>query len=238
MSPLLRPGFLAAHVVVLAIAVLFISLGLWQLRRAAEVRAENAEIAALLDDDPVPLEAALDDGARELQLVTTGGTWREGTDISLTPRSRGGLPGYDVLTVLDREEGDPVLVDRGWVALDAEVPPAPAGRVEVTGRLRAAQQERQVLRDDAGRVTAIRAVSPEVLLDRAPDLRTDVWVELVDDRASAANAVPRPATSDVVLDDGNHLSYAFQWFSFTVIGLVGYPLLLRRRLSALASPAP
>ena len=29
-----------------------------------------------------------------------------------------------------------------------------------------------------------------------------------------------------VLTDGPHLSYAFQWFSFTGVALVGYPLLL------------
>ena len=29
-----------------------------------------------------------------------------------------------------------------------------------------------------------------------------------------------------VLSDGPHLNYAFQWFSFTGVALVGYPLLL------------
>jgi surfeit locus 1 family protein len=31
------------------------------------------------------------------------------------------------------------------------------------------------------------------------------------------------------LSEGPHLGYAFQWFTFTVIALVGYPLILRRR---------
>ena len=30
------------------------------------------------------------------------------------------------------------------------------------------------------------------------------------------------------LTEGSHLSYAVQWFIFTLIGLVGYPLVLRR----------
>ena len=30
------------------------------------------------------------------------------------------------------------------------------------------------------------------------------------------------------LDNGPHLSYAIKWFSFTAIGLIGWPLLLRR----------
>ena len=35
--------------------------------------------------------------------------------------------------------------------------------------------------------------------------------------------VPRPE-----LDDGPHLSYAVQWFLFSAIALVGYPLVLRK----------
>ena len=30
------------------------------------------------------------------------------------------------------------------------------------------------------------------------------------------------------LTEGSHFSYAVQWFIFTLIGLVGYPLVLRR----------
>ena len=30
------------------------------------------------------------------------------------------------------------------------------------------------------------------------------------------------------LDAGPHLGYAMQWFSFSLIALVGYPLILRR----------
>ena len=36
--------------------------------------------------------------------------------------------------------------------------------------------------------------------------------------------VPRPT-----LDEGPHLSYAFQWFFFTISTVVAYTLILRRR---------
>ena len=36
--------------------------------------------------------------------------------------------------------------------------------------------------------------------------------------------VPRPE-----INNGSHLSYAFQWFTFSTIGLGGYALILRRR---------
>ena len=45
-----------------------------------------------------------------------------------------------------------------------------------------------------------------------------------------AQAGPRPAVlPEPVLDEGPHLSYAIQWFIFTTIAIVGYPLILRRK---------
>ncbi|MEJ7584193.1 MAG: hypothetical protein WKF43_08930 [Acidimicrobiales bacterium] len=48
--------------------------------------------------------------------------------------------------------------------------------------------------------------------------------------------VPAPDATTIVprtlgrpeLDEGPHFSYAMQWFIFTTIALVGYPLILRR----------
>jgi cytochrome oxidase assembly protein ShyY1 len=50
------------------------------------------------------------------------------------------------------------------------------------------------------------------LAEQQPDLAGD-----------ALTPVPLPP-----LDDGPHLSYAIQWFIFSTIALVGYPLILRR----------
>ena len=44
---------------------------------------------------------------------------------------------------------------------------------------------------------------------------------------AALTPVPLPT-----LDNGSHLSYAFQWFIFSTIAVVGYPLILRRNARA------
>jgi cytochrome oxidase assembly protein ShyY1 len=44
--------------------------------------------------------------------------------------------------------------------------------------------------------------------------------------------VPPPA-----LDEGPHLSYAVQWFIFAAIGLIGWPILLRRVARDRAKPS-
>jgi surfeit locus 1 family protein len=42
--------------------------------------------------------------------------------------------------------------------------------------------------------------------------------------------LPVPVEAPTFDDDGPHLAYAIQWFSFLVIGIVGYAFLMRRSL--------
>jgi cytochrome oxidase assembly protein ShyY1 len=107
--------------------------------------------------------------------------------------------------VLDDERV--VLVHRGWVTDVA--PPPPDGEVTVEGIMLASGDRRtsvDVERIDAG-------AYPLWLLQTAPPPDGDEPIRL-----------PPPAR-----DEGPHLSYAIQWFLFSGVVLVGYPLLMRRR---------
>ena len=44
------------------------------------------------------------------------------------------------------------------------------------------------------------------------------------------NELPIPVDPPVFDDEGPHLAYAIQWFSFLVIGLVGFGFLMRRSI--------
>ena len=50
--------------------------------------------------------------------------------------------------------------------------------------------------------------------------------------ATTAQGSPLEAVLDPTLNNGPHLSYAFQWFIFAAIGVIGYPLILRRNARA------
>lgn len=230
---LLRPGWVLTHVLVIAIAVTFVSLGLWQLRRHAEQAAANEVLEQRLQDDPVALADGLATDDPDLVPVHLIGTFTEDPPIRLSPRSRNERPGYEVLAPLRTDDLDGaehvVLVNRGWMPLEAEVPAAPRGEVTLTGRLRLPRDSRQVLSDDDGTVTLLSSVDLAALSEQVDRLETRAYVEVIDEDARAAGALPRPADPPKP-DAGPHLSYAAQWFAFTVIGLVGYPLLLRRRL--------
>jgi cytochrome oxidase assembly protein ShyY1 len=54
-----------------------------------------------------------------------------------------------------------------------------------------------------------------------------VYVQLTS--SDPAQPGPEPEVlPEPVLDEGPHLSYAVQWFIFSTIAVVGYPLILRR----------
>ncbi len=64
-------------------------------------------------------------------------------------------------------------------------------------------------------------------------------VALDQQTSSPANnqAYPQPVPGPA-LNDGPHLSYAIQWFSFTAITVLLYPVLLRRRSRRDDPPTP
>lgn len=237
MRDLLRPGWVITHLLVIATAVAFISLGLWQIDRHHEQAAENERITAQLAQAPVPVEQALAADDPDLLPATATGTYLPDEEVTLSPRSRNDRPGLEVLIPLRLDDGSTLLVNRGWVPLDDPIPSAPTGEVTLEGRLRSPIDSRQVLRDDDGTITLVSNVDLDVLAEQVDGLVTSAYLELTDDEAVEAGVIPRPA-EPVVLESGQHISYAVQWFAFTVIGLIGYPLLLRRRIADRRRPRP
>ena len=233
MRVLLKPKWIAGHLLVLTVVVLFVNLGLWQLRRH-EWRADlNARIAAGVEQPPVPF-ASLPAGQRAYRPVTVSGSYA-GADVLLSPRNERG-PGHHVLTPLMLEDGTALLVDRGWVPYRFDTPPVPGtappqGEVRLRGvLLPAADAQAQGFRDAAGRLLRVRAVDPGRILAeslRAPGV-DDVFL-LLREQEPVQRELPLPGPLPE-RDAGPHLSYAIQWFLFTAVTLAGYPLLLRRAL--------
>jgi cytochrome oxidase assembly protein ShyY1 len=85
-------------------------------------------------------------------------------------------------------------------------------------------------------------VTVEGVLRRSGSARTSVDVEGFDTSLDLfplylQQTAPEPPGDYPVLldppprDEGPHLSYAIQWFLFAGVVLVGYPILLRKRMS-------
>ncbi|CAN5599361.1 SURF1 family protein [soil metagenome] len=143
-----RPGrsrtrFWIITIAAVATLAVTVSLGRWQLSRAAQKEALQAEIDAQKKLPPIPQEEflALDKGTDALHRpVTLYGLWLGSQTVYLDNRQMNGVPGFYVVTPLAIEgSNQTVMVQRGWIQRNfndrtklGEVT-TPAGLVEVTG---------------------------------------------------------------------------------------------------------
>jgi cytochrome oxidase assembly protein ShyY1 len=242
---LLRPKWIAFHLLVVLGIVLMVRLGFWQLDRLDERRDFNATVEERIDQPPVPLEDLLaepdiDPAGLEWRQVTAQGSWLS-EQVLWFNRSQDGLAGDNVLTAL--VDGDTTLVvNRGFVPLGVDAPAPPAGEVEVLARVRI-PQERQLgeLTDDVdGTVTEIRRVDLGVLAAQLPGEVAPVYLDLVATIPAVGGGDPTPVPAPT-LDEGPHQSYAVQWFIFAAAVLVGWVLAVRyslRKRQRAATGAP
>lgn len=222
---LLTPRWIAGHVLLVVTVMTFVNLGLWQLRRLDERRDHNALVSERLQAQPVALDELLqtfggDVSALEYRRVTVDGRYRSDDQVLTAPRSRDGRPGPQVLTVLQRDGGAGVLVDRGWIQFsrNASAPAPPDGDVRIDGIVRGPEP------GDIGTADQVAHIVPSQIADRLGQPLPAFYVELWDQRPPAQGA-PLPAAAPE-LSEGSHQSYALQWFSFALIALIGYPALV------------
>jgi cytochrome oxidase assembly protein ShyY1 len=229
----LRPKWILSHLLVLAIVVLFVNLGFWQLRRLDQRKAFNDTIRTALAEGPRPLTPGV--VPDEWQRVELRGTFRPGTDVLVANRAQNDETGYWVLSAFDTAEGT-VVVDRGFVArslvaqgsLQQSVPPA--GEVSLVGTVQKSRHGVFATSVGPSKVIEISQVDVPKLAERwGTTSILPFWVH-----ATTAQGSPLDAVRDPTLNNGPHLSYAIQWFIFATIAVIGYPLILRRNARARA----
>ena len=232
---LLRPKWIAFHLLVFAAIAAMIWLAFWQLRRLDERRAFNDVVAERIDRAPVPfdelLPTAIDDpDAVEWRQVTVAGSYLDDQVVWFN-RSQDGLAGDNVLTALVDAETT-VVVNRGFVVLGTEIPPAPSGEVEVLGRIRVpGERQRGGLTDSTdGPVTEVRRVDLGLLGQQLPGEVAPVYLDLIGSVPNVGPGDPAPVPAPT-LDEGPHLSYAVQWLIFATAVLIGWILAVRRSLA-------
>ncbi len=226
--------------VLLAMGVM-VRLGLWQLDRLEQRRAANAALLARLEAEVIsvdggPLPGAPEELADRRAVVT--GTYDYDRQILIKNRFHQEQPGYWVVTPLRIQDSErAILVVRGWIPLSLADPARWPEFQEGTGDEpqtlegylqpgqrppRGAQPEapdtfqREWFRLD---ISAIQRQMPYDLLP--------VYFQAAAEPGRSFQALPvrlpAPATE---LSEGNHLSYALQWFSFALIAAIVYGALV------------
>lgn len=235
MRRFLTPAWLLSHAFVLAMVVVMVSLGMWQLRRLDERRDRNDEVRAAFEAEPLAFERLVGSGRPPPDHTATvvTGRYLDASSFLVANRTFDSQPGSWLVTPMELSDGSVVAISRGWVSRlwaageDERDLTAPAGEVEVLGRVFESVGGGRIGTSD---VAVLRELS-RMDLDRVRELTgleiVDTWVQLERQVPPLGDLpVPVPRAS---LDEGPHLSYAFQWFFFSTGAVVVYGLILRRR---------
>jgi surfeit locus 1 family protein len=226
-----RPKWIAFTLGIVLLIVLMINLGFWQLRRLDERRHFNAAVEARYDAPAQPIDDVLKPGTDpddvQWRPVTAVGTYRPEGTVHIVNRSQNGFGGDNIVVPLDLGDGRVLLVNRGFLPEGEAVPPAPTGQVEITGRLRPSQKRTFMQLSDPKTGTLTEAQRVDI-----PRLQEQVQGQVLDMYVDAFKSVPADSSTlqPVIkpeLTEGPHLSYAFQWFIFSVCAAVGWVLAVR-----------
>jgi surfeit locus 1 family protein len=232
-NPYVRPAI--ATVLLLVLLSIFISAGFWQLGRATEKKGIEDTFRTGTGQDvltqPVNDEAADSYRFRKLQLE---GRYDPARQILLDNIVHAGVNGYEVLTPF-RTHNRTIMVNRGWIRANPDRRVLPD--IDVT--------------DDLRTVTGIVNTFPVPGLRFATEYPADApWprrmlyptqeaiAETLDTQVASYQLLLIEDQPDgysrkwEALDLGvtTHYGYAFQWFSFAVVAIVFYLILMMRWL--------
>jgi cytochrome oxidase assembly protein ShyY1 len=241
---LLRPRWVAGHLLVLALTVSFVALGFWQLGRdhhkQALVRAARAAYAAAAPD--VMSATNIADGDR----AQASGRYDAAHQVVFRNQVHGSKVGDDVLTPLVMADGTAVVVDRGWVPAVGDQLVGSAATVVATNPVIVrgiAHPSSALSPKDAVTTSGTMIALPRVDLGRIgrnlPYRLRPIWISAQSETPSpphGAPLLPQPPPPDQV----NHMEYTIEWFSFALIGIIGWPVALvafSRRRGGLSTPA-
>ncbi|MXZ40290.1 MAG: SURF1 family protein [Caldilineaceae bacterium SB0666_bin_21] len=210
-------------------------LGFWQLDRLEWRRGMNTQTLARLNASPVAVTGDMvwEADWHDRQAVARG-ILDYRSQVGIKNRFYKEEAGIHLLTPMRLADSDQILmVDRGWipqawVSGDWSQYDEGAGLVEVRGLLQDANPypsgadigsspDRLYYREDLE------------LLGRVLDMEVAPMFLLVQPVEGGAPDWPRRQSKDLHLSEGNHLSYAIQWFLFSLILGVGYVLMVRKR---------
>lgn len=236
LQALRQPRWIVGTIVVIALAAIFISLGLWQLDRLEERKFENAVGEERLGHPPVDLSTLIAQAGHDLEEIryrraTTTGRFDPSSEVLIRSQVELGQAGFHVITPLVTSQGEAVLVNRGWVPLTMDSTPVeatpPAGDQVVTGWVETTAI-RPAFGPEAqpGEGVVFNRVDIATIEEQMPYELLPVYLVQMGERG---NELPLLLSPPDFEDEGPHLSYAVQWFGFTAVVLIGWFFLVRRK---------
>ena len=233
--------WLAYFLGVLVFATACVGLALWQFDRRDQARAEIERVLENYDAVPIAIQETLPEldfysESVKWQPVIVTGSYLEDEQLLVRSRPYEGRAGVEVLTPLLTDSGAVFIVNRGWIPVNIDpnqaydVPSPPTGNVTVIARLKPGEPGIAGREMSDGQVATIELPLIASVLDRPT--YTGAYGLLASENPTPAEEPPLAAPIPA-LDEGAHLSYAFQWIAFGVLAFIALVWAVRNELKVL-----
>ena len=227
---LLRPSWLISHVLVAALIVSTLCLGIWQLRRLDERQSYN-DLFESRSSQPTESLMVLLEGAEDITNIfyrsaEVYGEFDSSRQVYVVNKAQDGVAGVHAVSALKVQGEDTyVAVNRGFVPRVLYLEEGqknllpPSGIINIKGLVIEDKEDTRGYGDEVAEID-LETLSSYWKVPLAPVVLQEQF-----ENDTKQILIPLPAPD---LSEGPHLSYAVQWFIFMTIGLIGYPIVLRK----------
>lgn len=229
---LLRPKWIAGHIIVIVMVSIMIWASNWQWTSLQEQKADNIATAAALAAPPQQVTTASQlDAIKDYTPVELVGTWYPSRSVYLRYPIFNSFQGYYVMVPLQLADGTTALVNRGWISQEAGLDNSQSTDAPVPLTVDGVVRRNDRPEGPTSATKGSPAIPTVTSFDDAAlpgyfqvDSLPKAYVELRSPATDTDPAVlPNPEISE-----GSHWSYTLQWAAFAILTVIGYGILLRR----------
>ena len=227
--------FTTILVIFAVLAMIF--LGFWQLDRHSQKSDINERISARLEYEPLGLvdidklksyEITEMERDFEYRSIAVSGKYIQEDSVLIRNRTYNGVPGFWLLTPLQLSNNQIIVVNRGWLPISAEnYIDLNTSAFDLTGILRKAELAKGLQRADSSQGVLESLARPDLARyeDQLGYEIFPLYIQLTGQNPQQSDGFPKILELPK-FSEGQHLSYAVQWFIFASIAAIGYPLVL------------
>ncbi|PHZ85621.1 surfeit locus 1 family protein [Paremcibacter congregatus] len=208
-------------VMTIPMIIILCLLGNWQVERLAWKLdlIEKLESRYSLPSIKIPVNIEAPDDWL-YRHVTVTGRFLHMREMPLYGAGPNGKPGYDLFTPLLQDDGNVVIINRGWVPEKLKEPASRPqtitnGEVTVTGVLRKSWKKERFAPDN-DLVRNIWYYGDLNAMAKAQDLKNVFPMFVYADKAAEAGAYPMGGRTQLNIIN-NHLDYALTWYGLAVV---------------------
>ena len=223
---LTRPRWIALTVVLLGLIYLFIRLSDWQFDRYDQRIIRNEQATSALSSAPKNIVSSSQlSEMKQWERVEINGTYLNEQSKLVRKQYLGNSLGFWIITPFKIQNGDNILVNRGWIPIGSSastnqsIPTAPTGKINIEGYLQPFKLSTTQPKDlPLNQVNTIDYKYFDF------NITNDFYLQLAKSSPmdNQVAIIPLPE-----LSNGPHLSYAIQWILFALLLPIGWYVLLK-----------